>query len=198
MSTETVNLECPGCGAPANTSQRFCSFCKGPIIISTFTSVASMGLPLLQKYANSYRDALTHTPGNPQINLSAGMCYLKLRLYDKALEAFERTIEADFDNSEVYFYSAVSLFKGQRPFLSNRSTIDRALALLQAGISIEPRAIYLYYDAFIRHDYFERKFFRVNPNYLITLEKARKTGLSEHDVEALHDLLSVPRPSVLA
>jgi tetratricopeptide (TPR) repeat protein len=197
MPSETKNLECPGCGAPVSTSQQNCDFCKGPIIISTFTSVASIGLPLLQKYASSYGDALSRAPGDPQLCTSAAMCYLKLRLYDKALIAFEKAIEANFDNSEIYFYAVVCLFNGQRPFLSDRATIDRALSLLRAGTAIEARAIYLYYDAFIRYDYFERKFFRIEPGFRNSLARSREIGLSEHDVNELHDLICVARPPAL-
>lgn len=51
------------------------------------------------------------------------MCYLKLKLFDKALSAYEKAIEDNFDNSEIYFYAAICLLKGQKAFLVQRPTI---------------------------------------------------------------------------
>ena len=198
MPHTVVSLECPGCGAPASTAQRTCGFCQGPIVISTFNSVARMDMPLLQKYANSYKEALTNAPGDPQLNASIAMCYLKLRLYDRALPAFERAIESNFDDSEIYIYAAACLLRGQRPFVNSRETIDRALALVNAGIAIDPKGIYHYFAALLKYDYFARKFFNIEPNYQHAMVLARDAGLSEHDVLALHDLLAVPRPAALA
>jgi tetratricopeptide (TPR) repeat protein len=198
VTSKVIQMECPGCGAPVNTSQKNCDFCKGPIVISTFNSVSSMGVPLLNKYANSYRDALSSAPGDPQLSGAIALCYMKLKLFDKALPAFERAIESNFDNSEMYFCASVCVFRGQRPFLSSRESVDRAISLLQAALAIEPRGIYHYLEAFIRHDYFERKFFRIQPGYKACLAAARAAGLSEHDISSLHELISVARPAALS
>jgi tetratricopeptide (TPR) repeat protein len=198
MSHTVITLECPGCGASATTAQRVCGFCKGPIVISTFNSVASMAVPLLHKYADSYKGALGRAPDNLQLRVSIAMCYLKLRLYDRALPAFERAIEENFDESEAYIYAAACLLKGQKPFLASRETIDRVLSLINAGIAIEPKGIYLYFAAFIKYDYHARKGFKTDPDYVAILTLAREAGFSDSDVSALHELLSVPRPAALA
>ncbi len=71
---------------------------------------------MVNKYVNSFSAALKSTPDNDLLNISAAMCYLKLKLYDKAKFAFEKAIENDIDNSEAYFYAAVSLLKGKKHF----------------------------------------------------------------------------------
>lgn len=53
------------------------------------------------------------------------MCYLMLKLYDKALPAFEKAMEDNFDNSETFFYAAVCLLKGRKAFLLTRPEIDK-------------------------------------------------------------------------
>ena len=123
MAHQIIDLKCPGCGAPSSTGETVCRYCGRPVIISTFNSVYTMPMPEINKYAGAYRQALTENPENGELNRSVAMCYLKLRLYDKALEAFAKAVETDFDNSETYFYAAISLLKGQRPFVMQRSVI---------------------------------------------------------------------------
>ena len=93
MAQQIVELTCPGCGDRVTTGQSECKFCHKPIVISTFNSVYSMPMPELKKYANEYRKALSDNPDNLDLNTSIAMCYLKLKLYDKAHSAFEKAIE---------------------------------------------------------------------------------------------------------
>ena len=58
MAHQSIDMRCPGCGAPVSTDQTICNYCYRPIIISTFNSVNSMSLPEVNKYACSYRSAL--------------------------------------------------------------------------------------------------------------------------------------------
>lgn len=88
MSHQVVELNCPGCGARVSTAQKECDWCHKPIVISTFNSVYSMPMPEVNKYAGTYRKALTENPDNTELNKSIAMCYLKLKMYDKALGAF--------------------------------------------------------------------------------------------------------------
>ena len=82
----SCRTNCPGCGARVSTAQKECDWCHKPIVISTFNSVYSMPMPEVNKYAGVYRKALTENPDNTELNKSIAMCYLKLKMYDKALE----------------------------------------------------------------------------------------------------------------
>lgn len=197
MAQQTVSLECPGCGASVSTAVKICYYCKGPVTISTFTSVASMSLPDITKYANSYNKGLAANPADANLSCSVGMCYLKLRLFDKALPAFEAAIASNFDGSEAYFYAAVCLLKGQKAFLAMRPVIDKAMEYLNAALMIEPRGIYHYFMAYIKYDYFSRKFFRVSPDYQETLQLALDANISEHDIDQLFEILGVAKPCAL-
>ena len=194
MAQNTINLECPGCGAPVTTAYRVCTFCKGPITISTFNSVASMSLPDINKYAKSYSKVLATNPADGSLNCSLGICYLKLRFYDKALPAFEAAIASNLDGSEAYFYAAVCLLKGQKAFLAMRPVIDKAMEYLNAALMIEPRGIYYYFMAYIKYDYFSRKYFNISPDYRETLQMASTAELSEYDIKQLYEILGVARP----
>lgn len=195
MSQQIVTINCPGCGAAVTTGQKECEWCHQPIIISTFNSVYSMPMPQVNKYAQTYRKALSENPDNIELNNSIAMCYLKLKLYDKALSAFELAIKENFDNSETFFYAAVCLLKGKKPFLAMRSEIDKIEEYINAALMIEPRGIYYYFLAYIKYDYFNRKFFKTSPTYQEALFMANQAGYSSFDSEQLFAILGVDRPS---
>ena len=89
MAHQIVELECPGCGVPITTSTRQCPQCFREIVISTFNSVNSMSPLDINKQANAYRKAMVNHPDDKTLNMSIAFCYLKLKLYDKALPCFE-------------------------------------------------------------------------------------------------------------
>jgi tetratricopeptide (TPR) repeat protein len=197
MPQEIIRLACPSCGAGVSTEQKKCEFCKNPIVIMSFQSVQSMPLPEVNKYANSYRKALSENPDNQDLNTSIALCYLKLKLYDKALPAFEKAMEDNFDNSETFFYAAVSLLKGQKAFLAPRANIDKIEEYLNAALMIEPKGIYHYFQAYIKYDYFHRKYLNTTPHYEKAISTAFETGVSNEEIEQLFKTLQVERPECL-
>ena len=195
--TQTINLNCPGCGAPVSTSQKQCTFCSRPIVISSFNSVQSMSPLELNKYANAYRKALSENPDNKDLNTSIAHCYLKLKLYDKALPAFDKAIEDNFDNSETFFYAAICLLKGQKAFIAPRANIDKIEEYINAAMMIEPKGIYYYFQAYIKYDYFNRKYLKTSPTWEEALQTAIDNGVSITDVEQLFATLGVDIPEKL-
>ena len=197
MSHQVIDMKCPGCGAPTSTGETICKFCQRPVVISTFNSVYSMPMPEVNKYANAYRQALAGSPDNTELNTSVAMCYLKLKLYDKALQAFEKAIEDNFDNSETYFYAAVCLLRGKKAFLAKRTDIDRMEEYIQAALAIEPKGIYYYLWAYIKYDHFFRKSYKTSPTYQEAYAMAQQAGLSQYDVDQLYAILGVAHPDCL-
>lgn len=195
MSSQIVNITCPGCGARVRFNTDVCEYCKGPIIISSFNSVAKMSLTQVNQYTSSYKKDLGVNPNDKSLNTSIAMCYLRLKLYDEALLAFEKAIENNFDNSESFFYAAVCVLKGQKAFLAKRQDIDKIEKLVKAAIAIEPRGIYYYFWGYIKFDYFSRKFLNTSPSYKECLSDAEIKGISEFDKEFLFELLNVNRPA---
>jgi len=156
-----------------------------------------MPMPMVNQYAATYREALQNEPNAKDLNNSLAMCYLKLKLYDKALVAFEKAIEDNFDNSETFFYAAICLLGGKKAFLVQRPTIDKIEEYINVAMTIEPRGIYHYLLAYIKYDYFERKFFKTSPTYKEALQNATDAGVSPFDIEQLFGILGVSRPEVL-
>lgn len=196
MRQQVIELNCPGCNARVTTGQKECEWCHKPIIISTFNSVYSMAMPEVNQYAGAYKAALGEHPNNDELNKSIAMCYLKLRLYDKALIAFETAIKDNFDDSETYFYAATCLLKGKKAFLAQRNEINRAIEYINAANMIESKGIYYYFLAYIKYDFFERKYLNTTPDYKECLRMADELGTSDYDIDMLFDILNVARPSV--
>lgn len=197
MGQKIIELNCPGCGARVTTGQEVCDWCHKPIVISSFNSVYSMPMPEVNKYAAAYRKELSSNPDNGDLNKSVAMCYLKLKMADKALSAFEKAMAENFDDSELYFYAAVCTLGGKKAFLKQRPAIDKALEYIDAALMIEPRGIYYYFMAYIKYDYFERKHFRTSPDYKECLQMANDTGLSNYDIDQLYMILNVARPETI-
>lgn len=194
MSQQIVEINCPGCGARVSTGQKECEWCHNPIIISTFNSVYSMPMPQVNKYAGAYKKALSENPDNTELNNSIAMCYLKLKLYDKALPAFEKAMEDNFDNSETFFYAAICLLAGKKPFLQQKTTINKIEEYINAALMIEPKGIYYYFLAYLKKDYYERKFLKTTPSTTETLALAMDTGVSEYDIQQLFAILGTDNP----
>lgn len=190
---EVMDLECPGCGRPVTLGQKECS-CGRPLVISSMSSLRGLPAMGVNKYSRFFQDALTRQPGSPELSNSLAVCYLQLKLYDKAYEAFDKAIEADIHQSESYFYAAIALLGGQKAFVTPRAKIDRIEQLLAAGTMIEPRSVYYLLWAYIKYDYYHRKFFHTDPDYRGMLEMAEECGCTDADRTMLFDLLGVPCP----
>lgn len=198
MAWRVINLNCPGCGAPVDTSQSGCPSCGRPIVVSSFNLVQDLPLPQIGRYAGAYQQALAGNSDDARLNTSAAFCYLKLKLYDKALPCFEKAIEDNFNQSETFFYAAVCLLRGQKAFTTPIQDIRKAIEYLEAANRIEARGIYHYFLAYLKYDFFERKSLNVRPNYQEELRTARKLGVSVADIQALFALLDKPVPAPIA
>lgn len=194
---ECTVIECPGCGNRVEIDTKKCPYCRKPIIISAFDSVRSLNFIETSKYISSYKKALNDDPNNKAVNLSIAMCFLKLKQYDRAQAAFNKAIEDNFENSEAYFYAAVSSFNGKKAFLAQRPIIDKALENVKTAMMIEPRGIYALLTAYIKYDYFFRKSYSVAPDYRAELATAKQIGYSVADAASLFELLGVEKPAVL-
>lgn len=194
---EVIALQCPNCGAGVDSSQKKCNSCRQPIMLSSFRSAVEMPLPQVNKYMGTYRKALVEHPDSVELNVSAGICYLRLKMYDKAVEAFEKSMPDNFDNPEPFFLAAVALLQGKKAFVAPRAAIDKALEYLNAATMIEMRPVFYYFMAYIKYDYFERKFLNTSPSYKELLQNSVDYGLGEGDIVELYAMLGVERPQVL-
>lgn len=145
----------------------------------------------LNKYIHSYTKGLEEHPDNKDINFSIGMCYLKLRLYDKALDSFQKAMSEDINDSELYFYSAVCMLGGKKAFLTKRTDINKIEEYINAAIMLEQKGIYYYFLAYIKYDFYERKYLNTEPTYKDCLRDSDRCGVSQNDKKTLFEILGV-------
>lgn len=192
-----VELTCPGCGAPVDTSVSNCKYCDRPIMITSFSSAADLTAPILKKYVTSCQAALKGDVNNSDVLFSMGMAFLKLKLYDKARETFEKLVDIDCTNADYYFYAAISTLGGKKPFTLSRPLIDKACEYLDAALAINENSAYLYLLAYIKYDYFSRKKFKTDPTYDRIIDRANQLGLSAFDKEQIAQIMGLDLPEQL-
>jgi tetratricopeptide (TPR) repeat protein len=153
-----------------------------------------MSLPEINKYAGSYRKALEEYPEDRRLNTSIAMCYLRLKLYDKANAAFDKAIEDNFEDADTFFYATIGLLKGQKAFVAKRADIDKMVEYLNAAIMIDSKPVFRYLMAYIKQDYFDRKYLNITPNWKVELTQAVEEGLTLQDTEEMFALLGITQP----
>ncbi len=195
--TKVLELECPGCGRPLSTDMRECPACHRPVVITSLSTVDSWSMVEINKYASTYQKALANDPANNKVNGALAMCFLKLKLYDKSIAAFDKAIIDNFDNSETYFWAAVAILKGRKAFVCPRSEINKAEEYLNAAIMLEPKGIYYYYWAYLRYDFYSRKFLRIQPDYKTLVALAIQNKVAIGDVDQLFTILGVEIPEAI-
>ena len=163
MNVQVTTLRCPNCGSDIEKDQKECDACGSKLTFTTYESVSNFTQPQAKKYIRGFQDNISSNANdvkNETINnTSIAFFFLKVKMYDEAYNAFSKAMMNDFENSEIYFYAAVSLLKGKKAFLHTRPEIDKMLELINSAIMIEPKGVYYYFMAYIKYDYFKRKFF---------------------------------------
>ena len=189
MAEVVSHLVCPGCAARVSIDQHECEWCHSPLYVTSFRDLDKATGKSINKYVSSYNEALSSGLSNPAAEKSLGICYLKLGLYEKAKDCFNHVLDTELDDSELYFYLSVSVLGSKKPFLQQRSVINTAENYLNTAISLEPRGIYYYFLAYIKYDYYERKYLNTRPTYKEVLSKAISSGVSDYDMKLLEEML---------
>ncbi len=188
----TYSAVCPGCGGSPKPGTNICEFCGKELFITTFNPLFNMNFPDVNKYMRSYSSGgFGETDEQKAKRLMAlGLCQLKFKLYDKAAQSFEEVVNIAYDCAEAYYCAAVCVFKGNRPFLSNIKSVERAEQLLSAALSVSGKGIYYLFAAFIKKDFYERKFYKTSPSSRDYKAEADKLGVPQGDKTSLEQLLN--------
>ncbi len=189
---EVISLNCPGCGASITTQTKVCEYCHRDILVKSFHNLSNMPLPQVNKYMASYKAAAAEHPQHNGVNASIGLCFLKLKKYDQAIEYFEKAQSDNFEDATPFFYAAVARLKGRKPFLCSRPEINQMETDINAAMSIEPSAEQYYFLAYIGRDYFKRKSLKHEPAWENFMEEAVNNGLTPADVEEFHAMIGTP------
>lgn len=189
---EIISMKCPSCGASITTQTKQCDYCQSDILVKSFKNLAAMPLPQVNKYMAAYQSASAEHPDNNDVNAAVGLCFLRLKKYDQALNYLEKAQADNFEDATPFFYAAVARLKGRKPFLLNRQEIDQIMTDIEAAMSIEPKAEQYYFMSYIKRDYFKRKFLNTAPSWEEYMQEAVDNGLSAADVEEFHAMVGTP------
>lgn len=185
-------MKCPNCGASITTQTKQCEYCQSDILVKSFKNLAAMPTPQVNKYMASYRSAAAEHPDNKDLNTSVGLCFLRLKKYDQAIEYLVKAQAENFDDATPFFYAAVARLQGKKPFMHNRQEIDKMMEDIQAAMDIEPSAEQYYFMSYIKRDYFKRKFLNTTPTWEEYMQEAVDNGLTAADVEEFHAMTGTP------
>lgn len=189
MEMEVISLKCPNCNAGVDTSMAMCPACDKPIMFKRAEDALPMAMPVINKYLGSYRNIVPHCPENRDINIAIGICFLRMKMYDKALEAFEKAMPDNFDNAEPFYLAAITLLQGKKPFLAQRESINKMEEYLNAATMIEMRPVFYYFMAYIKRDYFKRKYLNTSPTEEDLMRQAIELGLKDEECNVFNDLI---------
>jgi tetratricopeptide (TPR) repeat protein len=194
-------LKCGGCGADVLENQlengEMCPLCGQAARIKHYQTVAAMPLPQVQKYQAAFQAQIAANPNDNTINSSLAFCFLKLKLPEKALPFFEKAMTDNFSDPNLYYYAALCLLKGKKAFLTMRPEIDAIERYLDTAIGLEPRGIFYYFQAYIKYDYYSRKFFKTSPTWREALQEANDAGVTANDITEFYQIAGVERPECL-
>ena len=201
---QVIDLNCSGCGGALTPDMVECKYCGKAIVISSFNSLSLLNPLQLKNAAKAFEkgDCVSAVSGDSQdesnVSFALACCYLKLGLYDKAVEKFDTAIDEEYSNSEVYFYAAAALLKGKKAFLAPMACIKKIIEYIEAATMLEDRGIYHYFLAYIKYDFYARKYLKVSPSWQEELAIAHNLGVSASDISELFKILNVQVPDCLA
>lgn len=197
MPYQAVSTKCPNCGAPIDIDNPVCEFCGTKLYITNYDTFFNMPDEKAHAYADFYRVPLEARPNDGRVNLSAAMCYLRLGLHSQAEKSFERAMADDMNNADLYFYAAVALLHGKRPFLAGRAAILKIEEYVHAALMIQRKGIYYYFLSYVKYDFYFNKHLRTSPTYQEELQSVLRAGLTTREVTQLYATLGTQKPACL-
>ncbi len=192
MEYESKSIQCPNCGAPlSDVGKNVCDHCGSTVVVRRVREAGALSPLQLSKYASFYRGK---TDGASQFAL--GCCQMQLKQFTFAAGTFRKLLAEVPDNAMAYYYLALAVLAGKRPFVQPRPVIDEAESCLESAAAIEPHALFFYLRAFIRNDYFERKRYHVQPDSAYFLSLAEECGgISDDERDELFELMNCDPPA---
>ncbi len=117
------------------------------------------------------------------------------KLFDEPLRVFTNAIENGATDPNIYYYAAICLLGGKKAFVQQKVTIQKIVEYMETAIKYKSLGIYYYFLAYIKYDYYERKFLNVTPNYRAMLQMAQRVGVTTLEINRMYAMLGVERPT---
>jgi tetratricopeptide (TPR) repeat protein len=185
--------ECPQCGAPASITDKKCKYCSAEFIVSNLFEIINLSKTNLNKYVNHFTEITKTETSNAESFFSLGLCYLQLKMYPLSIHNFKEAITRMPENSDFYYYYALSLIKGRRPKTLHLNEAKEILEYLDTATQLDPSiAKYDYLHSIIKYDYFRSNGLKVNPPTDIELiENAKLKKQEPEEIKIMLDYVLI-------
>ena len=196
---EEIVITCGCCGHkeayPLQKESIKCRNFRQPIVPTSYVEAKQVPAASRTKQILLLNQVAAANPSAPEIPMALGLFYLTNGGYLYALPQFKKVVEIDPLNADAYYYIAITMLGGVKPFIKGLSEIEKIVENLNLAEQIEPKAIYYYLHAYVAYDYYKRKFIGCNPSYSELLAQARALGVSYAEITDLFELLKTDKPN---
>lgn len=193
MVNEIVVETCPQCGAPVKAGRQTCEYCGAEFVVSSLASLAKYGKTEVGKYIHQYKELSGKGSTSGELDLAAGICNLDLGLYEVAANALYKATQEIPERAETHYYYALSLMNGKKPEALKFGEAKKIEEYINAAIQADDtKAVYYYFLAIIRHDFYNKTGFKApppSPDEL--LEEARGKNYDKSEIESLFKVAKV-------
>lgn len=187
-------IRCPTCGGRVSATEKICEYCGNAVALDYSINFATIDSAKLGKHISQYESIDGDFEEKDQ---TLALCYIRLKQYKKAIAVLDNAINNGPQNPDFYFLKAISLLQGQKPFNVHLSDIKDALNNLNSAVMIENKGIFRFTMAYIKYDFYKRKFLRISPSYEDELKLAKANGFALYDLQKLQGLLIHQIPEIL-
>ena len=186
-------IRCQGCGANLSPNNTTCEYCGSVNVIKAKENPFSLDESLTKKYVNYFKDKVKSEPSDGEAVFSLGLFYLRLKLYDFAIRNIEKAIELMPEESDVYYYYALSLMKGRKPKLISLTEIKKIEGFINTAIQLnDANGNYYYLWALIKYDFYLKNGLRSpDPSLDYLLDELKTKELSVNELEKIKEMIPV-------
>lgn len=184
--------ECPNCGAPIKIADKICGHCFSAVYLQRVKDSDNLSKGDIAKHIAVYKkniaNGLAH---DSNMLISLGICHYKNGMYSLAQKAFEQAIDVDPENVNAYYYAALSLLNGKRPYLQTLPKIKKMVEMLEAAISIQAEGRAYYFLYLIQKDFFDKKHLRNQYSSLELKNNAMDNAVTDEEINELEKNLAI-------
>lgn len=189
---KVCTYECPNCGAPIKIADKVCGHCFSAVYLQRIKDSDNLSKGGIAKHIAVYKKNIANGLVDDSSTLiSLGICHYKNCMYDLSMKSFEKAIEVDPENVNAYYYAALSLMNGKRPYLQTLPKIKKAVAMLEAAISIQDEGRLYYFLHLIQKDFFDKKHLRTKYKALELQNLSMENAVTDEEILELEENLAI-------
>lgn len=183
-------LECPGCGQPVSLEDTACEYCGSKItfVSSNYTTVKNATTKQASKLLDAYKGALEGSQDNPLIQASLGFALFECGQYKEACEHLSKAAPM-LNKADVFFIRSIARYKSKKAFQITKEEAEEIINDVDAAISLETGAHFIYAKSCLVRKLFEEKYLRYSSSSQELKTEARRKGLTLADEQEVNSLI---------